>query len=369
MRIGPLYVNPTIALSNAGQDTNVFDEAPNPKTDFTVTISPGTDLWLRFGPTWFQSNIKEDLVWFNKYASERSANNSYNVKWTVPLSRLTLTPTWSYVNTRERPGFEIDARAQRNDVVYGGTVDFRFLSRTSVVAEARRSTTDFDKATVFLGANLHDELNRTATSVSLGLKHQITPLTSFTVAAASQQDRFDFDALRNSESRSITAGIKFDPAALIKGSATFGYRDFKPASSALPGYQGSTAAVDLTYVLLGTTKFAVTATRDVQYSFDINQPYYVATGGAASVSQQLFGPLDVVGRAGLQRMEYRDRIGAVVAMSDRIDHSTSYGAGLGYHLGRDMRIGFNIDKSRRNSGVETRRYEGMTYGLAVTYGS
>src|SRR5205823_2306633 len=64
MRIGPLYVNPTLALTNAGIDTNVFNEASDPKRDYTVTITPATDLWVRAGPTWFQTNIREDLVWF-----------------------------------------------------------------------------------------------------------------------------------------------------------------------------------------------------------------------------------------------------------------------------------------------------------------
>src|SRR3954469_14843130 len=101
MRIGPLYVNPTMSLSNAGRDTNVFNDAKNPQQDFTVTISPGTDLWLRVGPSWLQGTIKEDIVWFQKFASERSANNSYALKWLVPLNRITLAPAWSYVNTRE----------------------------------------------------------------------------------------------------------------------------------------------------------------------------------------------------------------------------------------------------------------------------
>ena len=36
--------------------------------------------------------IKEDIVWFQKFASERSANNAYAVKWVVPLNRLSITP-------------------------------------------------------------------------------------------------------------------------------------------------------------------------------------------------------------------------------------------------------------------------------------
>jgi len=369
MRIGPLFVNPTMALSNAGVDTNVFNEVTNPKSDYTITITPATDLWLRFGPTWFQGNIKEDIVWFNKYASERSSNNSYSLKWRVPLNRLTLTPTWTYANTRERPGFEIDARSQRTETGYGGEIEIRAFTKTFFAVKAERRKTDFDKAAVFLGANLHDQLNRTVTTETVSVRHQLTPLTSISLDMSKGQDRFEFDSLRDSDSTSFSGRVNFDPAALIKGSASFGYRDFRPASPDLPRFQGSTAAVDVNYVLLGTTKFTVQFNRDVQYSFDINQPYYVQTGGTASISQQLFGPLDIVGRGGLQRLEYQSRIGAVVAVSDRVDHTQTYGGGIGYHLGRGTRIGFNVDQSRRISGVELRRYKGLTYGFAVTYGS
>jgi len=368
MRIGPLFVNPTLALSNAGVDTNVFNEATNPKSDYTITVTPATDLWLRFGPTWFQGNIKEDIVWFNKYASERSANNSYSLKWRVPLNRLTVTPTWTYANTRERPGFEIDARSQRTETGYGGTIELRAQTKTFFSVSAERKKTDYDKAAVFLGANLHDQLNRTVTTETVSVRHQLTPLTSISFDMSKGQDRFDFDPLRDSDSIGFSGRVNFDPAALIKGSASFGYRDFRPASPDLPGFQGSIAAVDVNYVLLGTTKFAVQFNRDVQYSYDINQPYYVQTGGTASISQQLFGPLDIVVRGGLQRLEYQTRTGAVVAVSNRVDHTQAYGGGIGYHLGRDTRIGFNIDQSRRISGVELRQFKGLEYGFAVTYG-
>ena len=53
----------------------------------------------------------------------------------------------------------------------------------------------------------------------------------------------------------------------------------------MPGYKGSIASVNLSYVLLGVTKFAVDSSRDVKYSYDVNQPYYVQTGVGGSVSQ------------------------------------------------------------------------------------
>jgi len=195
----------------------------------------------------------------------------------------------------------------------------------------------------------------------------LTPLTSVSVSASLSQDIFAVDPLRNSDARTISTSIRFDPAALLKGSATFGFKDFKPSSPDVPSYKGSTFGIGLTYVLLGMSRFQFNATRDTQYSFDVNQPYYVLTALGGSVSQQIFGPVDVVARGSLERLEYRDRAGAAIAFVNRVDHAKSYGGGVGYHLGRDMRVGFNVDHQDRESAVAIRSYQGWTYGMAITY--
>jgi hypothetical protein len=371
MRVGPLFINPTLALTNAGVDDNVFNDADSaaPKKDFTVTATPAADLWLRFGRSWIDGNVREDMVYYQKYVNERSANGSYKVNWVIPLNRLILNPGVAYVNTRDRPGFEIDSRSHHTELDYNGTVEIRALSKTFFGVRGDRRATKFAPDAVFLGSNLQNELNRTATTEAVTLRHQVTPLTSITFDVSREQDRFEVSPDRDTDSTAFTGGLKFDPFALIKGSAMVGYRDFKPLSPAVPGYQGSTLAVDLSYIALGSTRLAVTAARDVQYSYDVNQPYYVQTGVTASISQQIFGPLDVVGRIGTNQLDYRDRVGAVVAVSQRVDHVKSHGGGVGYHLGRDMRIGFNIDQQRRISAVDSRQYSGLRYWFAVTYGS
>ena len=212
-------------------------------------------------------------------------------------------------------------------------------------------------------------MNRTVSAEAINLRHELTPLTSLTFEVGREQDRFEFSPLRDSDSTRVTVGVKLDPAALIKGGVVVGYRDFEPLDPTLAGFRGTTVAADLSYVLFGTTRFAVKGTRDVQYSYDVNQPYYVQSGINFEISQQIVGPLDAVGRVGTARLEYRDRAGAVVAVSNRVDHIENYGGGLGYHVGRDTRIGFNIDQYQRLSPVSGRQYKGLRYGIAVTYGS
>lgn len=371
VRIGPLYLNPTISLANLGIDTNVFNETTdqNPKRDFTLTVEPKTDVWVRMGRTWISGRVVEQVVWYQKYAGERSTNNKYELGWNVPLNRLSFRVSGSYLRTRERPGFEIDARSQRYEKGIDGAVEIRALAKTYFGVRASELKVNFDKAAVFLDSNLHFELNRTSTTAGASMRLQLTPLTSLAFEVSRVQDRFDFSPLRDSNSTAFSGSLTFDPFALIKGNARIGYRDFQPVQPGLPDYKGSTAAADLSYTLLGTTRFSVGVMRDVQYSFDINQPYYLQTGISGSIAQQVFGPLDVIGRAGAQQLAYRDRSGTAVGASNRIDQVRTYGGGIGYHLGKDLRIGVNVDHYKRTSPVSNRQYEGLKFGTSVTYGS
>jgi hypothetical protein len=370
VRIGPLSMNPTISLGNLGIDDNVFNDPPSavPKRDFTMTVTPQTTFWLRMGRTWLNGVIGEDIVWFQKYASERSANTNYTVTWKVPLTRVAFSTTANWLKTRARPGFEIDSRSLRAQQAYTATAEIRALSKTFIGMRADFLKVAFDENAVFRGTNLRDALNRNTVATAVTIRHQLTPLTNLTFAADRLTDRFESLHIRDSDSSSVKAGVSFDPFALIKGSAVFGYRAFKPISPDVPRYNGSTIDVNLNYTLLGATRFGLQATRDVEYSYDVGQPYYLLTGAAFSIAQQVFGPLDVVGRIGRDRLEYRTRAGAQVATPDRTDRVSSYGGGFGYRLGQNARLGFDIDNRRRTSAIAPNGYQSLRFGASMTYG-
>ena len=320
------------------------------------------------GRTWVTSLLREDIVWYKTYSSERSGNSTVALGWVVPLTRLSFNASGGWLSTRERPGFEIDSRSKRRQLNFNSAVEIAPLSKTFFGFRIDRTKVDFDEEATFEDVNLHDELNRTGTTGAVTFRHLLTPLTSLTAEVTKGQDRFEFSPLRDSDSTTVTFGVKFDPLALISGSAQFGFRNFEPVSPDVPGYEGSTALVSLTYVAGGATRLSITASRDVQYSFDIDQPYYLQTGWIGSVAQQIYGPLDVEGRITRQSLGYRTREGTVVDVVDRVDHVHSYGIGVGYRLGREIRLAFNVDNQDRESEVTDRRYDGLRFGTAVTYG-
>jgi hypothetical protein len=370
-RMGPVVLYPSIALTNLGVDSNVFNEPDQvtPKSDFTVTLTPATEVRMRLGRSQLTGSIKEDLVYYRKYESERSVNSRATVGFVAPLRRLTLKVGAGHLGTRERPGFEIDVRSQRYETTANGSVEIRALPKIFVGLRGDRTRVNYDKSAIFLDSNLHFELNRTMTAGALTARYRLTPLTSLTFDAGLGHDRFEFSPLRDSDSTRIEGGVSFEQRALLKGSASFGYRHFRPLSPETAPYKGSVASVNLTYVALGSTKIGVEIDRDVQYSYELNQPFYVQTGLIGSVTRHLFGPIDLTGRLGVARLAYQNRIVAGPPLPARTDSMRSYGGGLGYRVARRMRIGLNVDTYRRTSSVALRQYRGLTFGTSVTYGS
>jgi len=369
VRMGPFWLNPRVVLTNLGVDTNVFNvpDALGPQKDFTATVTPATDIWLRMGVSWLQVTIREDLVWYQKFDVERSANTALDINWRAPVGRTLVSISPRYLSTNDRPGYEIDARVRRREYGVSGKLEIRTFSRTFLELNGSTLDVKYDDAAVFLGTNLHDDLNRKTTSYGVAVRHQVTPLTSLSFDVARQQDRFDYNPLRDADSTTTKGIVAFDPHALVQGSVSFGYRDFMPLSSDLPPYRGFIGSADVSYTLLGTTRFAVQWKRDISYSFEELQPYYLETGVSGTVTQQIFGPFDARAQGAIRHLGYRNREGVLVG-ADRTDEVDSYGGGVGYHFGQDARFGVNVEHQSRISPVPIRQYSGLRYGVSITYG-
>jgi hypothetical protein len=165
----------------------------------------------------------------------------------------------------------------------------------------------------------------------------LTPLTTLAVSVSREQDRFFYSPLRDSDTRRVEAGLEFDPSA------------------------------DIAYVALDALRVGFQAGRDVEYSYDEKQPYYLQSGFNASLTVQIYGPFELGGRYGTQRLSY-ETSGGATGLDDRVDRVHTYGGSVGLRIGRDLRIGFNLDHEERISELPKHAYDGFRYGGSVTYG-
>jgi len=366
VRFGPIMLNPSITLGSIGIDDNVFNEAEDPKRDFTMTISPRTDVYLRLLGTWFTATVSEDVVWYQKYSSERHGNSSYGLAWKWPLTRLTVNTSVLHTNTSERPSYEIDARAERALNAFSAGASFRFLPSTGIEFTARKDTTDY-APTVYNGVNLQSELSADDTTLTIGVNHKLTPLTTASATVSRREDRFPFNPIRDSNKTEARLVMAFDPRALLKGSVSIGYTNLQPLSPDFPDFRGVTLAASIVYAPYEVTKLTIVADRQVQDSYDINQPYFIQTGGSLEIDQRVFRRVDVVLRGGIERLQYLDRSDVVVDYSNRTDFVVRYGAGLVYHHRPNLRIGINYDQTHRDSVIGSREFTRPLLGTFLTY--
>ena len=234
-----------------GVDTNVFNDTTDPKQDATASAGPGVNLWLGSRRARLSGKASGQYQYFKTYGNQRGWNTADELKFELPLSRLRPFAIGSYVNTHERPGFEIDSRSRAaiNHVTLGSAL--RLSGKTMFVLSGARTITAFDQRATFLGATLAQALNRRPDMEQLQFRYELTPLTTLVVNSDAIQDRFEFTKTRNADSIRIMPGFEFKPFALISGAVAVGVRHFNGLNEALPDYNGIAANVNAKYTVVG----------------------------------------------------------------------------------------------------------------------
>lgn len=366
IHFGALGLRPSISITNVGNDSNVFNEAEHPQEDFTATVVPRLVARVRGGRMTLSYGSAADMVYFKKFTSERSVNANTDIRLDADLGRVQPYASIGWVATKERLNAEIDVRTPRSQRALAGGLRVLMASRTALLVSGRRFTLDFDDGALFKGVDLSRTLNSQADSVDASLQLLLTPLTTFSMTTSLQRDRFEAAPERDSDTLRLLPALQFDPSTLIRGSVAVGYRRFRPLTPALPDYSGLLVQAGLGYTMLARTKFDLDLGRDVQYSFEDDEPYYLSTGGRLTVTHQLVGPLDLQAFGGGQTMAYRQ---SGTPTDVRRDQVRSYGGGAGYRLRNNMRLGVTWETNRRHSALNDRDYVRRRIYASLIYGS
>ena len=365
IRLGVVGVSPRLVLGNAGVDTNVFNSVDNRQRDFTLTLSPGTDLWLRTGRGLFTLSGGADLVYFRKFESQRSIGSHASGLYEFRFNRIRPYASAATATSRSRPGFEIDARARHYETdIHFGT-DVRLMSKSTARIDFKKFDYGFANDAVFGGAALNQELNRTQKAVELSWRQRLTALTMWITRVSRETERFQFEDARNSDSFRFSSGFELGRFALIRGSAFAGFRKLTAADGGiLPGFSGVTADVDVSYTAPTQTRLGAAVDRDVQYSYDIRTPYYVQTGWTATLTQRITGKWDAQLSGGRDRLAYQSNDAA----NRRKDFVGRFAGGMGYAVRDGVRASFDVRSFYRSSEIPGREYGGVRAGFSVTYG-
>jgi hypothetical protein len=350
LSMGPVKVAPGVVVREIGWDSNVFGDNEDPKEDFVTSIKPDVSIFSRLRFLKLSAYAGTDLSYYRTYESERSVGHDVRGRADLLLSRLRPFVGAARTVNRTRPNGEIDGRADRAERELSGGVAFDLSANSLTFVSASRTATEFEDS-FEEGVDLRQSLNRESHDYQAGIKTDLTPLLSLTLAAGYREDTFDLDPLRNSDSRTATAGFRFSPDAIVSGAINLSYRDFTPVDPGIAPFRGFAGTVAMAYPFLEVGRLNVGATRGIEYSFDVEQAYYLENTINVGLTYRFVGAIDgqVVGAR--SSFEYDARAG-LPARTDRLD---MVGGSLGYNLRNRTRIALNYESQRRRSPEVPRR--------------
>src|SRR4029450_11845303 len=109
------------------------------------------------------------------------------------------------------------------------------------------------------------------------------PLPPIVVRTEQSHERFVSAPLRDADTFRIEPGVEFRPPALIAGSGHLGIRHLNPLHKEMPAFSGMVGSGGLRCRLPGATTFEFSGDRDLSYSYERLQPYYIVDGYGATL--------------------------------------------------------------------------------------
>lgn len=365
-KAGALSLKPMFAVKNIGRDNNVFNEAEDPKSDFTMTLAPSAEFGFQPGRLKFTLIAGTEYMYFKQYESERGTNTSASVRLDVDFGVLRPYATFAGVNSKERYNTEIDARARHHDQSYSAGIGLKLFTRTTASAGFKHLRSAFDENETFRGENLAESLDSQTDIIEGLVGFELTPLTSFEVNVSHEEQRFDHAVERDANSIRVLPTLRFSPMGLLSGSVAIGYRRFTALDPRTPNFSGMIASATTGVTLYERHRLDVTFNRDLTYSYDRVTPYYIATGGSVAWTWLIVQRFDVKASVSRNQMRYH---GQAVPTAATDDTYFAYSAGAGYRPGRNLRLGIAGDWFRRESQTSAdRTYENNRIYGTFTWG-
>jgi hypothetical protein len=122
---GPVNLFPSFVLRDVGFDSNVLNDAQNPKQDFTATAEPHLRAAMPFGFAQLTGSATVGFVYYATYKTEQSINRRIEGRLEGTTSRLRPFISAVFSHTTERSGYEIDARVLREQPSLSAGAEFK----------------------------------------------------------------------------------------------------------------------------------------------------------------------------------------------------------------------------------------------------
>lgn len=368
---GPFRIQPSLVISNAGVDSNVFYSPNEPTKDFTITAGPAATLYVPVHRKFVLSLYgSPQYVWYSKTDRERTWNYYFSGAAQLSLKNVFFSLEGTYSDARERWNTEIDIRPRRKEEGYGGSVLVKAAWKTSFSLGYRMVKYDYESVEYAGGFNVRERLNRQESYANFSLFYQASMQRRFFLDFEYGLYQFEFAtqaAIGNSRSGVAYAGVELARLGRrVRGRIRVGYKKFDVRALDGPDYQGVVGDSQLSVRLAKPFVLRGSYVRDVRFSLWYGNPYYIESRPGAGVSLYLLRFLRLDYDYSIGRNRY-PVVGGGGPDVKRLDDFMIHSAGIYFRIQKTVALGFIASWWTRISNLATEDDKRTFFGLNLTY--
>jgi len=369
--VGPFRIQPSLVISNAGVDSNVFYAPSDPIKDFTITAGPAAAIYLPIYRKFVLSlSGSPQYVWYSKTERERTWNYYFNGAAQLSLKNLFLSLEGKYSDARERWNTEIDIRPRRVEKGYGGSMLVKTSWKTSVSLAYKTAIYDYESVVYEGGFNVQEQLNRQESYANLSLYYQASTQRRFFLDFEYGLYEFEFAdqaSIKDSRSGAAYAGLEFSPLGRrVRGRIRVGYKKFDIRNPEGIDYQGVVGDSQLSVRLARPFLIRGSYVRDVRFSLWYGNAYYIESRPGAGVSIYPFRFLRLDYDYSFGRNRY-PVVGGGGPDVKRLDDYSIHSAAVYFRVKKNVGFGFIASWWVRNSNLASEDDKRTFFGVNLTY--
>lgn len=379
-RLGPLYVNATLELKNAGVDTNVFQTLQDPVKDQVVVVGPRLDGELDLGTRLHATGFGfAEMHYYRRQGEERSTDFYGQGDTSLALGPWTLSGGGGGGQFTQRVSIEVDDRLTHQEKRGHVQAEWRVTPRVSATLRGSGEDLTFAAGTLRNGQDAKEALDRNSLTLAGDLRYTLTPRTDLVLMADRTEDRFvsepaDFPRAR--ESYRALGGFELRESVSGRvpyGRLVGGVRKFPGTlDQGSPSYTGPVASGEIVLPVGRLARLRAAADRDVLYASSVvdlgtlryrNGLVLTRYLGEGLAPLPLRFTLLVSGGFEQARFLLPYPYPGAFPLSPRIDHRWTGSLALSRRFNDVVRIGGFASWARRVSNLPLYSYQGLTYGL------
>ena len=370
---GPFRIQPSLVISNAGVDSNLFYSPSDPVKDFTVTAGPAATLYIPIYRKFVLSaSGSPQYVWYSKTERERTWNYYFDGAAQLSMKSVFFSLEGKYSDARERWNTEIDIRPRRIEKGYGGSVLVKTSWKTSVSLAYRTAIYDYESVEYEGGFNVQERLNRQESYANFSVFYQASTQRRFFLDFEYGLYEFEFTtqaAIGDAWSGAAYAGLEFSPLGRrVRGRIRVGYKKYDVRNPSGTNYQGLVGDSQLSVRIARPFVIRGSFVRDVRFSLWYDNPYYLETRPGVGASFYVLRFLRIDYDYSLGRNDYlvAQEVEPGVDVKRRDDYRV-HSAAVYFRIKKNVGFGFIASFWTRDSNLDREDDKRTFFGVNLTY--